>query len=205
MEKSDLKYWLALVRVPFFGAVRIGKLFRAFPNMERAFCASQSELLEAEIEPEIVNRFLQGRYHLDPDRELEKLHTAGLNVLTCKDDLYPTLLSHIENPPVLLFYRGIIPDQTRKHIAVVGSREVTAYGTRAIEHIVEPLAKSGVVIVSGLAYGVDALAHQTTLKHGGTTIAVLGTGADEASLYPATNRHLASQIVAKGGAIISEF
>ncbi len=205
MSQPDLKYWLALARVPFFGAVRIGKLFRAFPNMERAFSASVTDLIEASIEPEIANRFLQERLHIDPELELKKLHAAELNVVTLADESYPALLKQIFDPPALLFYRGTLPDQNRKHIAVVGSREVTAYGSKAIEHIVGPLAESGAVIVSGLAYGVDALAHRITIDRGGTTLAVLGTGADHASIYPAANRTLASQILASGGAIISEF
>lgn len=205
MKSDDLKYWLALARVPFFGGVRMGKLFRAFPNMERAFSASVADLIEAEIEPEIANRFLQERLHIDPDRELEKLNEAGLNIVTLADESYPTLLKQIFDPPALLFYRGTLPDTTRKHIAVVGSREVTDYGRRAIDTIVGPIAESGAVIVSGLAYGVDALAHQTTIDRGGTTLAVLGTGADDASVYPAMNRDLASRIVATGGAVISEF
>ncbi len=173
--------------------------------MERAFSASVTDLLQAGIEPEIANRFLQERLHIDPAKELEKMENFDVKAITRADEKYPVLLAQLYDPPAILFYRGTLPDQTRKHIAVVGSREVTAYGTRAIETIVGPLAESGVVIVSGLAYGVDALAHRITIDRGGTTIAVLGTGADAASIYPSANRTLASQILAAGGAIVSEF
>ena len=205
MERSDLKFWLALARVPFFGAVRIGKLHRAFPNMERAFSASVTDLVEAEIEPEIANRFLQERLHVNPDQELERLHRAETNVITIADENYPTRLKHIADPPAILFYRGTLPAHDRRHIAVVGSRECTEYGIRAVEKIIGPLAQAGNVIVSGLAYGIDAHAHKATLTHNGTTVAVLGCGVDHASIYPSDNRALASEILAFGGALISEF
>ncbi len=204
-SELDLKYWLALARVPFFGAVRLGKLFRAFPDMERAFCASKEELIAAEIEPDIAHRFLLERTHIDPDAELDRLQKAETQVATLADANYPKLLKQITDPPALLFYRGTLPSGDRKHIAVVGSREATDYGRRAIETIIGPLASAGAVIVSGLAYGIDAHAHKVTIGQGGTTIAVLGSGIDYASIYPSGNRALGSEILASGGALISEF
>lgn len=205
MPQPDLKYWLALARVPNFGSARIGKLYRAFPNMERAFSASVMDLLEAGFDANLANHFLQTRLHISPDQELEKLLEAGVSAVTRRDPEYPPLLSKIYDPPPILFYRGTLPDPSRKHISVVGTRNPSKYGLRVGGRIVGSLAESGVVIVSGLAYGIDALAHESTLTHGGTTIAVLGSGVDAASIYPAGNRHIASQILAHGGAIVSEF
>ena len=205
MPQPDLKYWLALTRVPNFGAVRIGKLFRAFPNMERAFSASVMDLLEAGLDAQTANHFLQTRIHISPDQELEKLLAADVHAVTRRDPEYPPLLSKIFDPPAVLFYRGTLPDPSRKHISVVGTRHPSKYGLRIVETIIGPLAESGVVIVSGLAYGVDALAHEATLAYNGATIAVLGSGVDAASIYPAGNRHIASQILARGGALVSEF
>ncbi len=205
MPQPDLKYWLALARVPNFGSARISKLSRAFPNMERAFSASVTDLLEAGFDPNLAHHFLQTRLHINPDAELEKLHASGASVLTRKDPEYPPLLAKIFDPPPLLFYRGTLPDPSRKHISVVGTRTPTKYGQRVSETIIRDLAEAEVVIVSGLAYGIDALAHEITLRHGGTTVAVLGSSVDTASIYPAGNRHIASQILAHGGAIVSEF
>lgn len=205
MPQQDLKYWLALTRVPNFGAVRIGKLFRAFPNMERAFSASVMDLLEAGLDANTANGFLQTRIHISPDQELEKLLAAGAQAVTRRDPEYPKLLSQLFDPPAVLFYRGTLPDHEKKYIAVVGSRHPSKYGLYACEQIVGPLAEAGAVIVSGLAYGIDAIAHNCTVQHGGTTIAVLGSGVDAASIYPSGNRAIASQILAHGGAIISEF
>lgn len=205
MPTSDLKYWLALTRIPNFGAVRIGKLFRAFPTMERAFSASVMDLLEAGFDANLANHFLQTRIHISPEQELEKLHNANVQAVTRRDPEYPPLLSKIYDPPAVLFFRGTLPDLSLKHIAVVGTRQPSKYGTYAAEKIVGTLAESGVVIVSGLAYGVDSLAHESTIQHNGKTIAVLGSGVDAPSIYPAGNRTIASHILAHGGAIVSEY
>lgn len=202
---NDLKYWLAVARIPNLGSAHMNKLFRAFPTMERAFSASVVDLLEAGFKPPIAHAFLQERLHVNPDQELKKLLATDVRAVTRRDPEYPPLLSKIYDPPPVLFYRGLLPDPSRKHIAVVGSRHPGPYGKRVGEKIVGDLADAGVVIVSGLAFGIDSIAHETTLQHEGTTIAVLGSGVDASSIYPATNRHIASQILAHGGAIVSEF
>ncbi|OGL70921.1 DNA protecting protein DprA [Candidatus Uhrbacteria bacterium RIFCSPHIGHO2_02_FULL_47_44] len=205
MSQPDLKYWLAIARIPNLGSAHMNKLFRAFPTMERAFSASVVDLLEAGFKPPIANAFLQERLHVNPDQELEKLLATDVHAVTRRDPAYPPLLSKIYDPPPVLYYRGTLPDPSRKHIAVVGTRHPSSYGLRVGEKIVGDLAEAGVVIVSGLAYGIDALAHEATLKCGGTTIAVLGSAVDAPSIYPAGNRHLVSQILAHGGAIVSEY
>ena len=202
---DDLAYWVALTRFRAFGSVRLGKLSRRFPSMRTAFEASASQLIEAGIEPEIVNRFLQERIHINPEQEFERLAEHHVRAITIKDVDYPPLLKEIFDPPAVLFVRGTLPPSTLKHLGVVGSRKATPYGKRAVERIVEPLAQSGVVIVSGLAYGIDACAHQATLDVNGITIAVLGSGVDQESIYPSQNRTLSSAMLAKGGALLSEF
>lgn len=203
--RDDLAYWLALVRFGGFGPVRLGKLARRFPNMQKAFEAGASALVEAGIEPQVSSRFLQERIHLDPNAELARLEASGARAVTILDDDYPTALKTLYDPPALLFVRGTLPENTRKHLAVVGSRKATGYGREAVEFLVSPLAKAGVVIVSGLAYGIDACAHHACLEAGGATVAVLGSGVDGESIYPSANRALASRILASGGALISEF
>ncbi len=205
MSQNDLPYWLALVSFPLFGAVKIGKLMRAFPDMERAFFATHEELLRAGIEETIAERFVAERTYLDPAAQMAKLEKEQVSAVTRKDPQYPALLQQLYDPPAVLFYRGTLPSSDRKHIAVVGSRKSTSYGIRCVERIIGPLAESGVVIVSGLAYGIDAAAHRITIEKHGTTIAILGSGIDHDSIYPSANRTLASQIIASGGAIISEF
>lgn len=204
-NNTDLPYWLALTKFHLFGSVRMQKLMRRFKTMQHAFEASASTLTEAGIEPQIVSRFLQERIHLNPEQELSRLRDEGIEAITFLDERYPPLLKTLYDPPSVLFVRGKLPDPNKKHLAVVGSRKASNYGKDVTRAIVEPLAKAGVVIVSGLAYGIDALAHQSTLDVEGTTVAVLGSGVDAQSIYPSSNRALASQIIARGGAIISEY
>jgi len=205
MQEHDLPFWLALVRFGEFGPVRLGKLARRFTSMQAAYNAGASALMEAGIEPSVVNRFLQERIHLSPEDEQQRLEASDARAVTILDEAYPPRLKTLFDPPALLFVRGTLPESNRKHLAVVGARRATGYGRDATDLLVPPLAKAGVVIVSGLAYGIDAHAHHACLEAGGTTVAVLGCGADHDSIYPSANRALASRILAEGGALISEF
>jgi len=173
--------------------------------MKRAFEASALDLTEAGIEPSLASRFLQERIHIYPDALMEELARLEIDVLTLVDDAYPPLLKQIFDPPGVLYTRGVLPSPELRHLAVVGARRVSSYGERVCEDLVGPLAASGVVIVSGLAYGVDSIAHTTCLDADGVTVGVLGTGIDTGSIYPARNRDLASRILANGGALVSEF
>ncbi len=202
---NDLKYWIALVRFPKFGSVRIGKLADAFSTMAEAFAAPLAELVAAGIDAKIAEQFVFERASIDPDAELARLAEHSVTAVTVRDDAYPAALKTIFDPPAVLFVRGSLPDSSRAHLAVVGSRHPTGYGTRVTEEFVGPIATSGVVIVSGLAYGVDAIAHRATLAAGGATIAVLGGGLDDANVYPSQHRALADQIASQGGAVVSEF
>lgn len=202
---EDRTYWVALTQFRAFGAIRIGRLANHFSSMSHAFHASASELIEAGIEPEVASRFLQERIHIDPEEVMRELEVNGIQPVIVKDDIYPPLLKEIYDPPAVLFVRGALPHPSRKHIAVVGSRKASQYGERVTQELVDPIARESVVIVSGLAHGIDAIAHDSALKAGGTTIAVLGSGVDQDSIYPSGNRALASRILASGGAIMSEF
>lgn len=204
MSEQDRPFWVALTAFRPFGPKRMARLMRRFPSMERAFNAGASELVEAGIEPEMASRFLQERIHIDPESLYRELEVHGVHVVTLADEIYPPLLKEIYDPPAVLFVRGQLPDPERKHLAVVGSRNASPYGQRVTEQLIEPAARAGVVIVSGLADGVDSIAHDAALRGNGATMAVLGSGVDDESIYPSRNRALASQILAHGGALISE-
>ncbi len=117
---------------------------------------------------------------------------------------YPEILKHIHNPPENLYIRGGLQNGLLP-IAIVGSRKMSTYGKQAVEFIVSGLQGFSVSIISGLAFGVDAQAHQSALQHGIHTVAVLGSGIDDQSIYPRANRGLANEILSSGGAIISEY
>lgn len=120
------------------------------------------------------------------------------------DPLYPSALKEIHDPPNTLFVRGTIPP-LEHGIAIVGSRKNTLYGKQITEDITRILVHAGCPIVSGLAFGIDSIAHETTLKTGGITVAVLGSGVDDESITPRTHTRLAQEIIAHGGAVISEY
>ncbi len=202
---NDLGAWIGLVRFQKFGPKGLARLALRFSDMNQAFEASASDFLDVGIKPEIANRFLQERAHIDRDRESELVQKHNISVITINDELYPKSLKEIYDPPAVLFVKGTLPLSSKKHVAVVGSRKASAYGRRVVQDLIGPLAKTDSVIVSGLAYGVDSMAHVTTIESKGTTVAVLGSGLDDDNIYPSQNRTLASRIIASGGAIISEF
>jgi DNA processing protein len=130
----------------------------------------------------------------------EKIQYPAIRI---EDEQYPPQLREIHQPPAVLYIRGHIP-KDRPFVAIVGTRRCTPYGRRATEYIVKGLVRAGVVIVSGMANGIDTQAHKTALDEGGETIAVLGSGIDETVLYPQSNKAMAREIE-KHGAVLSEF
>jgi DNA processing protein len=152
----------------------------------------------------VACEFASARIKIDPDRAWEKLEKENIKIITINDALYPKLLKEIHNPPPLLYYQGKL-EKDEYTLAVVGSRKHTSYGQRLTADMVKKLAGNNLTIVSGLALGIDSLAHSATLEAGGRTIAVLGTGLDKQSIYPSANKYLAEKIVAEDGCLFSEF
>ena len=203
--KTDIKYYNALNQIPQIGAVRFHKLLNYFPNMDVAWQAPAKELVKAGIESNISDLIVTKRSEIDPDAEMEKLTREDVQILIFGEENYPKLLSEIYNPPMVLYGRGDLESLRHEYIvAVVGTRKVSNYGKQVTPVIAGDLARAGVAIVSGLALGVDSIAHRATMEAKGKTIAVLGSGIDERSIYPASNRTIAKSIIDSGGAIISE-
>ncbi|MBI3304928.1 DNA-protecting protein DprA [Candidatus Parcubacteria bacterium] len=130
---------------------------------------------------------------------------SEITIIGRTDSRYPTLLAEIAQPPETLYVRGSLEALNAPCLAVVGTRTPSAYGKQVAPALVAALARAGITIVSGLAIGIDTLAHEAALEVGGRTVAVLGSGVDETSLYPPQNRMLARRIVAAGGGVVSEF
>lgn len=149
--------------------------------------------------------FARLKKSIGPDNEWKKLEKEKIGLVTIFDKEYPKLLTHISHPPFLLYVKGSTETWKGKCFGVVGTRALSEYGKRAAPHITLDLARAGFTIVSGLATGIDTLAHKSALEAGAKTIAVLGTGIDERTLYPQLNLSLARKIVEKGGAVISEY
>jgi DNA processing protein len=187
-----------LAAIPVFGSRTLHRLRERFATAEAVWQASQAELRAAGLLAEQCQALRRG-----PTGSVEQtLASEGITFVWFDDPRFPPLLKEIADPPACLYWRGSFL-QHRPCVAVVGSRRATAYGRQAAVEIVQPLAAAGVVIVSGLAFGIDASAHQATIDAGGQTIAVLANGLDD--VFPQTHRALGREILRTGGALISEF
>jgi DNA processing protein len=142
------------------------------------------------------------RTTVDLDSFTDRLVSQGISVLTWEDNAYPPRLKEIDQPPPVLYVRGELMDEDSWAVAIVGTRRVSAYGRQVTEELAAFLAQNGVTVVSGLARGVDAIAHQAALNAGGRTLAVLGSGVDR--IYPPENRQLAEKMM-QSGAVISDY
>lgn len=202
---NDLIYWNAIALTAKIGPRRFKKLYNYFPDMQTAFSASFSDLLAAGLEEKIAQEFLLRRNEINPETEWQKIETEKLRLLTIGNEKYPRLLKEIYSPPPVLYYQGEISAEDEFPIAVVGTRKFTPYGKQVTEQIVTELARNGIAIVSGLALGIDALAHEAALNVRGRTIAVLGSGLDRENIYPVHNRYLAQKIANSGGLVLSEY
>ncbi|GBD11264.1 DNA processing protein DprA [bacterium HR23] len=199
---EGLAYWVAFARIPSLTPARFRLLERAFGTLEEAWRAPARQWHALGLEPSVVNAILQARARLDPFQELEALHRWGATALTWHDPAYPPRLREITNPPPILFLQGDLRPQDEKAIAIVGTRQATPYGLEACQRLTRALVQEGFTIVSGLAQGIDARAHQTALEAGGRTLAVVAGGLDR--LYPHQHRPLARRI-AQQGAVLTEY
>jgi DNA processing protein len=200
---EDLFYWLALSLTPGVGSILIKRLLDRFKTAESVFRASLKELLKIEgLGAKVASEIQKGPLEKLVKRELSLLEEVGGKIVTLKDDNYPRRLKEIYDPPALLYLRGELKKEDELAIAIVGSRKTSPYGRWFTEKIGEDLARHGITVVSGMARGIDAVAHKGALQGGGRTIAVLGCGVDV--IYPSENRNLFYQIIEQG-AILSEF
>lgn len=201
---DDLKYWMWLSTLKGIGAVKAQKLLAEILSPERIFFSGEYEIKNACPELSDQNlREIMKKNLSRAEQVLEKCEKTGMKAITIDDARYPQRLKNIYAPPVVLFVRGEMPFfDDEAAVAVVGSRRASAYGLIAAERLAYDLAKSGVLVVSGMARGVDSAAARGALKAGGPTVAVLGCGADVC--YPKENARLMSEIMSTG-AVISEF
>lgn len=202
---NDLKFWNAINLISEIGPIKFKKLIDFFPNMEIAWQAKAFELKQIGFSENDIANFLTKRKEINPDLEFEKLRKEKITLTTIKDKNYPKLLAKIYNPPALLYIKGEIINDDKPKIAVVGTRKISPYGKQITQELTYDLAKTGIIIISGLALGVDAQAHEAALAAGQKTYAILGSAIDERNIHPRNNLFLAHKILESGGAIISEY
>ena len=202
-------YWLGFSNAPGIGPARFSEILEKFGTAKSAWEADEKELVIV-LKPALTKKFIEFRKEFSIEAYLAKLEKAKVSFVVLEDSGYPQLLKQIKNPPFVLFYKGNNEILRRASLAqddvsigIVGTRKITDYGRQVTESITRELVDAGCVIVSGLAMGVDAVAHGTTIKNSGKTIAVLGCGVD--CCYPRENQKIYEEILDSGGLIVSEY
>ncbi len=196
------RYWVGFNLIKGIGAVRMQALINHFGDLESAWKAAPIDLARAGLSLKLIERIIQAREQVNLEKVWTKIESQGIKILTWEDEAYPQRLKEIEQPPPVLYVRGEYLRDDLFAVAIVGTRRVTPYGRQITEELASYLAANGITVISGLARGVDAIAHQTALKAGGRTIAVLGSGVDK--IYPPEHRQLAERVM-EHGAIISDY
>jgi DNA processing protein len=204
-NKKDLIYWHAFNCVDGFGPQAFKKLAAGFASLGEAWKNTDTESLEQlGLTKKQIDNFFQFRQKNSPEALFEELAKEKIEILTIKDEAYPSQLKEISSAPPVLYIRGDKNILNNKSIAIVGSRKFTEYGRRAGENLTKDLIRAGLTIVSGLALGIDGIAHRAALDAGGITAAVLGTGIDDPTIYPREHFNLAQRIIENEGALITE-
>lgn len=202
INKMDKRYWVGFNLVKGIGAVRLQALIDHFGDLATAWQSPVGALRTAGLSQKLAERIVQVRDSVDLEKILVQTEGLGINILTWNDEGYPARLKEIDQPPPVLYVRGTIIPEDSWAVSVVGTRRLSAYGRQVSEDLGSFLAANGITVVSGLARGVDAIAHQSALKAGGRTIAVMGCGVER--IYPPEHTQLAGKIISSG-ALISDY
>jgi DNA processing protein len=195
--------WLAISLTAGLGPTKARKLVEHFGGVEAVFHASLTELESTGIQAVSAQSIATGKSAELAREEIARAAAAGVTVVSLEDPCYPSRLKEIYDPPLVLYVRGNPEVLTQPGIAMVGTRHPTPYGSGMAERLACDLAAQGLVIISGMARGVDTASHRGAISAKGRTVAVFGTGVDV--IYPKENSRLSEQILALGGALISEF
>lgn len=202
MEENNKIYWFFFSLVPEIGPKKIFQLLNHFQNIKELFEAGQKDLKKTGLDEKTINNISGAKNEIDWQKKYHELEEKNIKIVAFPEENYPRLLKEIYSPPLVLYYKGKLTPEEYP-LAVVGTRKTSSYGRQITEEIVRPLAVAKITIISGLALGIDTLAHQAALSASGRTIAVLGSGLG--LIYPRTNQKLAEKIIESGGLIFSEF
>lgn len=202
MKNGSAKYCVALSLLPGIGPVRFCRLVEQLGSARAAWEASPQELRACGVDVKSLPLLLSRRREVNPDVELDRVQRFGARVLTWDDPDYPAALRQTYGCPAILYVLGDIRPEDDDALAIVGTRRPSLYGRELAAKVTPLLVQQGLTIVSGLAVGIDTIAHRSALEAGGRTISVLGSGLDV--VYPSQNRGLAQRI-GRQGAVITEF
>ena len=199
---NDTGYWLCLGKNPKIGAVGFRRILETKVSLGIILNSSESKLRRFGLSNKLIREILYCQEHFTPEWVISELKRYKVSAITINNPSYPRLLKEIYDPPSIIYFRGRL-DLNSLMIGVVGSRKPTDYGKHVTYDTAYKLASNGICIVSGLALGIDSIAHQAALDAKGKTVAVMGCGLDK--IYPTSHERLANEIISKGGSIISEF
>lgn len=199
------KFWLGLNLIKGIGSSRLRGLYVYFQgDLEAAWHASADELENAGLDEKVIEQFFTQRRKLKVDRVWKRFLELDAQICTFVEPEYPSLLKELPSAPPLLYYRGRLSIEDDRALAIVGTRRATTYGRDVARQMATAVAQAGITVISGLAIGIDGIAHTAALESSGRTIAVLGNGIDR--IYPVENQKLAETIISQDqGAIISEY
>lgn len=201
---DDLLYQLALTEVPHIGCVRAKILITELGSAKKIFETPATLLAKIEgIGAIAAKSIISFSGFSNAEKEIEFIEKYKITPLFITDENYPKRLLNCYDPPTLLFYKGTADLNTSKIIAVIGTRSNTDYGKKLTESLISDLAEQNVLVVSGLAFGIDALAHKAAIKNNLPTIGVLGHGLDQ--VYPTEHSGLAREMIKQGGGLLTEF
>lgn len=197
------KYWIGLSSIEELSSSFILRLYNHFGNIEQAFCANDLSAIEG-LSVAKAEKFMRLRDKVDPDKAFEAVQSRGINYLTFDDDRYPQMLRNIYDAPAVLYYKGDLFDcNLDRTLAVVGSRRATSYAKDALSKIISELIDTDICVVSGLASGIDTVAHTSAINNNLKTIGVIASGFD--FTYPTANKDLYRKIEEGCGAVVSEY
>ncbi|HOV33969.1 MAG TPA: DNA-processing protein DprA, partial [Candidatus Hydrogenedens sp.] len=199
--QEQKRQWLTLFLIPGIGSANFIKLVSRFGSPLEVLTASEKAIAEV-VGKILAHRITHYREVVDVDEEERLIEKHGVKIITLDDAGYPVSLAEIYDPPLVLYYKGTLLECDQYSISVVGTRKYTPYGSKVTNFFAQGLAIAGFTVVSGLALGIDAIAHKAALDSGGRTIAFLGCGIDV--IYPRENKELYERIQTQG-AVISTF
>jgi DNA processing protein len=202
MNKKELQYWVGFNILPGIGRVKFSQIENFFGKLENAWKAGPADFKQAGLDNSTIKTIETSRSQIDLEAEMEKMEKSGVRAFTYHDEGYPGRLKEIYDFPPLIYIKGELIPQDEWCIAVVGTRRATVYGRQVAEEMVTDLTRNKITVISGLARGIDTVAHRATLEAGGRTAAIFACGLD--TIYPSENANLARSIM-KQGALISEY
>ena len=201
---EDLEYWVWISKIKNLGSIKIQRLLEIYKHPKQIWNLKKEDLLKIEgIGEKSIEEILNNKYRIGLKEEIKKMKKEEVELISINDEYYPKKLKEIYDKPICLYVKGNKEILNKFSLAMIGCRQNSIYGEKVAIAIAKGLAKNNIITVSGLARGIDSISHRETLKMGGKTIAVIGSGLD--IIYPYENANLVKEIIKTGGVIISEY